>query len=216
MVNKKMKVLITAGPTYEPIDPVRYIGNRSSGKMGIELAGVYAEWGYTVILVLGPTSLAHTINSDVLCHNVETADEMYEVCMQHLDADIIIGAAAVSDYKVINYSNEKIKKSGNITLELEKNVDILYEIGKLKRSGQILVGFALESNNLIEYAKAKIEKKNLDMIIANYTSSMNSDKSQIMIINGKDLEHPIQYTMNFKYHNARDIRDYIENNFFNI
>ena len=209
----KIKVLITAGPTYEPIDPVRYIGNRSSGQMGIELAGVCAEHGYEVVLVLGPTHLENTINKEVTVINVETADEMFCECSNHLDARIIIGAAAVSDYRVMNYSNEKIKKNGSITLELEKNVDILYEIGLVKRSDQVLVGFALESSNLIEYAKAKIQKKNLDMIVANHTSAMNSSKSNVTIINKNDMDNPVEYGLDHKYRHASDIIDYIEREF---
>lgn len=211
-----MKVLITAGPTYEPIDPVRFIGNRSSGKMGVELANVYAERGYDVVLVIGPVSefVESSINKHVTVIDVETTDEMYEACFNHLDADLIIGAAAVSDYKVANYSNDKIKKDGNITLELEKNVDILQEIGKVKKTAQILVGFALESKNLIEYAKTKIAKKNLDMIIANYTSAMNSDQSKITIINKNNMDGlPDDYPMQNKYHNARDIQEYINTHF---
>lgn len=209
-----MKVLITAGPTYEPIDPVRFIGNRSSGKMGINLANSFSLFSVPdvkIVLVLGPTALRHTVHDNIEVISVETAQQMYAMCMLHNDADIIIGCAAVADYRVANYSEEKIKKSGNITLELEKNVDIMYEMGRLKRPGQILVGFALETTNLIEYAKSKIAKKNLDLIVANYSSAMNSDNSTITIIDRNDLANPKEYKESTKLVNAISIKNYINN-----
>jgi hypothetical protein len=200
-----MKILITAGPTYEPIDPVRYIGNRSSGKMGISIANSFAGYG-EVVLVLGPTQLRHTVHSDVKVIDVETAQQMYMASVMHAEYDIIIGGAAVSDYKVVNYSGEKIKKSGNITLELEKNVDILYELGRHRIKNQILVGFALETTDLLEYAKSKIEKKNLDMIVANYSDAMNADKSTINIIYKDSMEKHVENT-DTKEANALFVRD---------
>jgi phosphopantothenoylcysteine decarboxylase / phosphopantothenate---cysteine ligase len=213
-----MKILITAGPTYEPIDPVRFIGNRSSGKMGINLANSFNRpWTADpkIVLVLGPTSLKHTVDDNIEVISVETAQEMYEACLIHKDADIIVGCAAVADYRVANYSNEKIKKSGNITLELEKNVDIMFEMGRIKRPGQILVGFALETTNLIEYAKSKITKKNLDIIVANYSTAMNGDNSTITIIDKNDLDNPKEYKEATKKANAIKITNYI-NNIYNM
>ena len=177
-----MKVLITAGPTHEPIDPVRFIGNRSSGKMGIEIANKFDKEGNDVYLVIGPTNHINRIKSHVNVTQVETAEEMYQECLKHTDADVIICSAAVADYRVKNVSNEKIKKNDSLTLELEKNVDILFEMGKIKSPGQILVGFALETNNLIEYAKAKIEKKNLDFIVANYADAFGSETNSVTLI----------------------------------
>lgn len=177
-----MKVLITAGPTHEPIDPVRFIGNRSSGKMGIEIANKFDKEGNDVYLVIGPTNHINRVKSHVNVVQVETAEEMYQECLKHTDADVIICSAAVADYRVKNVSSEKIKKNDSLTLELEKNVDILFEMGKIKRPDQILVGFALETNNLIDYAKAKIEKKNLDFIVANYADAFGSDTNSVTLI----------------------------------
>lgn len=177
-----MKILITAGPTHEPIDPVRFIGNRSSGKMGIEIANKFNKESHEVYLVIGPTQQLNRVKPQINVIQVETASEMYEKCLEHSDADIIICSAAVADYRVKNQSTEKIKKEGTLTLELEKNVDILYELGQNKRPGQILVGFALETSNLIEYTKGKIAKKNLDYIVANYADAFNSDLNKVVII----------------------------------
>lgn len=209
----KKKVLITAGPTYEAIDPVRFIGNRSSGKMGIDIANTFVDENYDVVLVLGPTSLKGLINTyrNIKVIDVESAQQMYEACLQHLDADIIIGAAAVADYKVAHYSEEKMKKTDDLTLLLERNVDILFEIGKIKKENQILVGFALETSNLIEYAKGKIAKKNLDIIVANYASAMNGDKNQITLINKNDLDNPVEHPEAYKFINAATIYKYITN-----
>lgn len=164
---KGKKVLITAGPTYEAIDPVRFIGNHSTGKMGFDIAIAAANLGAEVVLVSGPTHLQMKHN---LVHliRVTSADEMYEVCHQHYESsDVAIAAAAVADYKPKNIATQKIKKTETtFTIELEKNKDILLSLGQLKKH-QFLIGFALETENEIDNAKIKIEKKNLDLIVLN-------------------------------------------------
>lgn len=202
-----MKVLITAGPTHEPIDPVRFIGNRSSGKMGIQIANKFNKESHEVYLVIGPTDYLSKVKPQINIIQVETASEMYEACLKHVDADIIICSAAVADYRVKNLSTEKIKKDGDLTLELEKNVDILQELGRNKRPGQIVVGFALETSNLIDYAKAKIAKKNLDYIVANYADAFNSDLNKVTIID-KD-SNITEYDKKTKVEIATDIYDKI-------
>jgi phosphopantothenoylcysteine decarboxylase / phosphopantothenate---cysteine ligase len=164
---KGKKILITAGPTYEAIDPVRFIGNHSSGKMGFDIANAAANLGAEVILVSGPTHLQMK-NSLVNLIRVTSADEMYDVCHQYFPtSDVAIAAAAVADYKPKNVAQQKIKKSeASFTIELEKNKDILLSLGQIKKN-QFLFGFALETENEIENAKIKIEKKNLDLIVLN-------------------------------------------------
>lgn len=160
------KVLITAGPTRERIDPVRYISNFSSGKMGYALAEVARSMGAEVTLVSGPVSLDAPAGVKVI--KVESASEMYEAVMDVMDEQhIIIGTAAVADYKPAVYENQKVKKqAGDSTLELTRTKDILREVGK-RKTNQILIGFAAETNDLDEYAKKKLVKKNADMIVAN-------------------------------------------------
>ncbi|MBD0776541.1 bifunctional phosphopantothenoylcysteine decarboxylase/phosphopantothenate--cysteine ligase CoaBC [Maribacter sp. ANRC-HE7] len=161
------KVMITAGPTYEAIDPVRFIGNHSTGQMGYELAKAAANLGAKVILVSGPTnlSLAHDLITVV---NVVSADEMYNAAHDHFeDCDIAISAAAVADYKPKTVADQKIKKKEtNLTLELVKNKDILLSLGERKNL-QFLVGFALETENELENAKGKLKRKHLDAIVLN-------------------------------------------------
>ena len=164
---KGKKVLITAGPTYEAIDPVRFIGNHSSGKMGFDIATAAANLGAEVVLVSGPTHLQMK-HSLVKLIRVTSADEMYDACHQYYaDSDVAIAAAAVADYKPKNVAAQKIKKTEEtFTIELEKNKDILLSLGQIKKQ-QLLIGFALETENEIENAKIKIEKKNLDLIVLN-------------------------------------------------
>ncbi|HEY3425649.1 MAG TPA: bifunctional phosphopantothenoylcysteine decarboxylase/phosphopantothenate--cysteine ligase CoaBC [Negativicutes bacterium] len=159
-------VLITAGGTYEPIDPVRYIGNRSSGKMGYALARVAAARGANVILVSGPTNLAPP--AGVTVRQIETAQQMHAAVLdEYSNSDIVIKAAAVADYRLQSPALNKIKKTDNtLTLILEKTPDILRELGELKQH-QILVGFAAETQELLMHATEKLIKKNLDMIVAN-------------------------------------------------
>lgn len=160
-------ILITAGPTYEPIDPVRFIGNHSSGKMGFDIASEAANRGAKVILVSGPSNyqISHE-NVEVI--RVMSAQQMYDACTNVFDkVDIVVGAAAVADYKPKHVADQKIKKNDDtFTIELEKNPDILASLGQVKKQ-QFMVGFALETQNEIEYAKSKIKKKNLDLIVLN-------------------------------------------------
>ena len=164
---KNKKVLITAGPTYEPIDPVRFIGNHSSGKMGFELARAAADLGAEVILISGPTHL--TINNDrIQVMPVRTAGEMYDAAHQHYETmDIAILSAAVADYRPKNISGKKIKKAtAALHIELEPTKDILASLGAIKKQ-QFLVGFALETDNELENAKQKLKAKNLNAIVLN-------------------------------------------------
>jgi phosphopantothenoylcysteine decarboxylase / phosphopantothenate---cysteine ligase len=165
---KGKTVLLTAGPTYEPIDPVRFIGNHSTGKMGFALAECFASRGATVQLVAGPTSQkAH--HQGITVTPVTTADEMYVAVKQLAPtADIWVFAAAVADYKPKVMAARKIKKTGDeLTIELVKNVDIAAALGKEKREDQFAVGFALETDNEASNAREKLRKKNLDMIVLN-------------------------------------------------
>lgn len=164
---KGKKILVTAGPTYEAIDPVRFIGNHSSGKMGFDIAKQAADLGAQVILVSGPTHLKPG-NSSIELISVVSAKEMYETCHQYFDTvDVAIAAAAVADYRPKFPANQKIKKTEvDLTIELEKTQDILASLGKIKKN-QFLIGFALETENEIENAKLKIQKKNLDLIVLN-------------------------------------------------
>ena len=160
-------VLITAGPTYEAIDPVRFIGNRSSGKMGCELALNFANKGAKVILVLGP-SYENPIHDNIRIKRVVSAEEMHlESLTEFESSHIVIAAAAVADYKPLNKLAEKYKKeSGTPKISLQKTKDILADMGVAKK-GQFLVGFALETNNEIENAKSKLHEKNLDLVVLN-------------------------------------------------
>ena len=164
---KGKKILITAGPTYEAIDPVRFIGNHSSGKMGFDIAQSATKYGAQVILISGPTHL-HIDDSNVTLIRVTSAQEMYDACHNYFETtDVAICAAAVADYKPKNVAEQKIKKSDSaLTIELEKTKDILASLGKIKKS-QFLIGFALETENEIENAILKIQKKNLDLIVLN-------------------------------------------------
>ncbi|WP_339889021.1 bifunctional phosphopantothenoylcysteine decarboxylase/phosphopantothenate--cysteine ligase CoaBC [uncultured Flavobacterium sp.] len=164
---KGKTILITAGPTYEAIDPVRFIGNHSSGKMGYDIAYEAAQLGANVVLVSGPSN--QTINHHLVeLIKVTSAQEMYDACHKHfLNVDVAIAAAAVADYRPKNVASQKIKKNDStLTIELEKTKDILASLGELKKN-QFLIGFALETENEIENAKAKIQKKNLDLIVLN-------------------------------------------------
>ena len=162
------KALVTAGPTHEPLDPVRFIGNSSTGKMGIALAEELARQGASVTLVLGPTHLRPT-HPGVHVEQVVSASEMYHACTAAFpQCDIAVLAAAVADYKPRTYSETKIKKKNDdLTLELAKTVDIAASLGRDKKEGQILVGFALETNDEIAHAREKLAKKNLDFIVLN-------------------------------------------------
>ena len=162
------QVLITAGPTYEAIDPVRFIGNRSSGKMGIALAEEAVKRGAKVVLILGPTALKPTQEA-IDTVRVESAQEMYEQAMIFFpQSDIAILAAAVADYRPMNVAQQKIKKKTNeLELKLERTTDIAAALGQLKRDTQSIVGFALETNDGEKNARRKLEQKNFDLIVLN-------------------------------------------------
>jgi phosphopantothenoylcysteine decarboxylase/phosphopantothenate--cysteine ligase len=170
------KVLITAGPTHEPIDPVRFIGNRSTGKMGIALALASAERGAEVTLVLGPGSSSLPSTSSINIVQVQTAQQMLDACLRVFpEQHIAILTAAVADYAVGNPSAQKIKKGdGEFTLKMERTPDILQTLGGLKNSGQCLVGFALETENEREHALAKLERKNADYIVLNSLNDLGA------------------------------------------
>lgn len=166
---KGKKVLISAGPTQESLDPVRFISNHSSGRMGIALAESAAKRGAEVHLVLGPTSLRPE-NPEIQVHPVKSAEDMYQAVTGQFDnADYSIMAAAVADFTPLSHSETKIKKSGkdNMILELKRTKDILKHLGTIKKENQLLIGFALETNNEIENAKRKLNGKNLDLIVLN-------------------------------------------------
>lgn len=189
---KGKQVLITAGPTYEAIDPVRFIGNHSSGKMGFELAKVAADLGAQVILITGPTkeNIQHSLINVIA---VVAAQDMYEAAHQYYEnSDIAICAAAVADYKPKNVADQKIKKkTETFVIELEKTKDILASLGKAKKN-QFLVGFALETNNELANAKDKLNRKNLDFIVLNSLQDKgagfgkNTNKITIISKNGTE------------------------------
>ena len=162
------KAIVTAGPTYEPIDPVRFIGNQSTGKMGIAIAKELYYRGADVTLIMGPSQLLFTANGISLV-KVTTAEEMYKACTDIFNkTDIAVMAAAVADYSPIMVAKEKIKKADErLTIELTKTKDILKSLGEKKKKGQVLIGFALETNNGKINALDKLEKKNADMIVLN-------------------------------------------------
>ena len=208
-INKKKelygkKCLVTAGPTHESIDPVRFISNYSSGKMGIFIAEELAEKGASVDLILGPSSIT-TNHPNINKIDVVTADQMYKSVLDIFkDHDISIFSAAVSDYKVKNISDQKIKKSKKeLELTLSKNKDILLEISRKKSSSQIIVGFALETNNELDNAIKKLKDKNLDFIILNSLNdegaAFNHDTNKITIID-KDLK-----IQNFDLKDKKDV-----------
>jgi len=207
------KVLITAGPTREPIDPVRYISNFSTGKMGIALADACAAKGAEVILVKGPTQIKPA-NDKIKVIDVTTAAEMYDACSQYFDeSDVIIFAAAVADYTPKYPANTKIKKKeDDFMLELVKTKDIAYELGKRKRGNQINVGFALETDNEMENAVSKLEKKNLDLIVLNSLqdpgAGFQHDTNQVTIVDKS--RNVVKFGLKSKTEVAEDILNYIQ------
>jgi len=178
-------VLITAGPTQEPLDPVRYLSNRSSGKMGYALADAAAERGARVILISGPVTLAPPSRVELI--SVKTAVEMRQAVMDHLEqATMIIKAAAVADYHRANPPKQKVKKTAaRLSLELDPTPDILAEVGR-KKGDRLLVGFAAETENLIEEARRKMQSKNCDMVVANLVSQpgigFESDDNEVTLV----------------------------------
>ncbi|MFT5724115.1 MAG: phosphopantothenoylcysteine decarboxylase/phosphopantothenate--cysteine ligase [Bacteroidia bacterium] len=169
---QKKKILVNAGPTHEPIDPVRFIGNRSSGKMGVSIANELASRGAWVMLVLGPTNHSFQFHSNVSVTRIQTAQEMRDACVtQFKTCDAAILSAAVADFTPKTKTDKKIKKTSNsLELQLVKTPDTLAELGTLKTKKQVLVGFALETDNELENAKNKLTRKGLDMIVLNSLS----------------------------------------------
>lgn len=209
---KGLKAMVTAGPTYEPIDPVRFIGNHSSGLMGFSLAEELAHQGADVTLISGPTHLQ--------CHpqirriNVKTAKEMFDQCCEHFPAcDIIIMAAAVADYTPKDVAPQKIKKHNEgLTLELTKTTDILAHIGKNKKEHQFLLGFALETENELANAKTKLQNKNLDVIVLNSMNNplagFNKPTNQVTMIDWEG--HIVEGDAKSKTEVAKEIIEFIK------
>jgi len=201
------KALVTAGPTHEALDPVRFISNASSGKMGIAIANELAQRGAEVHLILGPSNIRPSAN--VKIKNVISAEDMYRECMKEFESyDVIVMAAAVADYTPKAISDQKIKKESDaFSLELVKTKDILFEAGKRKSANQVLVGFALETNNEKENALKKLKQKNADLIILN---SMNDegagfglDTNQVTIFDKNNKEY--SFSVKSKKEVAEDI-----------
>ncbi|MHA4847753.1 bifunctional phosphopantothenoylcysteine decarboxylase/phosphopantothenate--cysteine ligase CoaBC [Flavitalea antarctica] len=208
------RVLVTAGPTYEPIDPVRFIGNHSSGKMGIAISKELVKRGAQVNLVLGPSSLGKNIDG-VKLYQVQTAEEMYQVCQELFPtSDIAVMSAAVADYTPATYADQKIKKNGDsLHLELTKTRDILKSLGAIKRKDQLLVGFALETTNEREYALNKMATKNADLIVLNSLNDAGAgfghDTNKVTIFEKSGQE--FDFERKPKQQVAKDIVDRIVN-----
>ena len=209
------KILITAGPTYEPIDAVRFIGNFSSGKMGFELAKTASLLGADVVLITGPTSLSIS-NKSIKVINVMTADEMFEKTKEFfVSSDISVLSAAVSDFKPKKIVTNKIKKNDNrsLIIDLVPNIDILNHLGTLKRDNQLLVGFALETDNEIKNAIKKIKSKNLDAIVLNSLNDEGAgfrhNTNKITFINNKN--NITEFELKSKHAVSIDIFNQIDN-----
>jgi phosphopantothenoylcysteine decarboxylase / phosphopantothenate---cysteine ligase len=210
------KVLVTAGPTFEKIDPVRYIGNFSSGKMGFALANAAASRGAEVILVTGPTSM-ETYHPRIKRVNIMSAEEMLNECLTFFpQSDLTIMSAAVADYTVPSPADFKIKKNKNIfTLDLKPTTDILKRLGDIKKKNQVLVGFALETNDELENAKNKMKSKNLDMIVLNSLNDKGAGfgetTNKVTIISRKNKI--IHGQLKDKSEVANDILDLLKSDF---
>ncbi len=205
---KGKKALVTAGPTHEAIDPVRFIGNNSSGKMGFAVAEALAREGAAVKLVSGPTSLL-TTHPNIEVKKVTSAEEMYQACRDFFSlSDITVLSAAVADYRPTAIADQKIKKTeSNLSIELTKTTDIAFELGKLKQKGQFIVGFALETENELANAEKKIVSKNFDMIVLNSLNDKGAgfggDTNKVSII---DRENKVkEFTLKSKQEVANDI-----------
>jgi phosphopantothenoylcysteine decarboxylase/phosphopantothenate--cysteine ligase len=202
------KVLVTAGPTHEAIDPVRYISNHSSGKMGFAIAEKFLELGAEVVIVSGPVHI-QLQHPRLRVIQVNAASEMYLACCRVFEeVDIAVFAAAVADYRPAKIAAQKIKKDDeSFTIRMVKNVDIAYEFGKVKTATQISVGFALETNDELTHAKSKLQKKNFDMVILNSMNDANAtfghDTNKITTIK-KDLSKK-EYALKQKTEVAKDI-----------
>ncbi len=207
-------ILITAGPTYEKIDPVRFIGNYSSGKMGLSLVDECLDRGMTVELVLGPVAIDESYNKRSKLHitKVESAEQMYNACMNifpNMDAAIL--CAAVADFTPTIVSNHKIKRTGdNLIIKLKPTKDIAASLGKIKQSNQKLVGFALETDKEEDNAQRKLEKKNLDFIVLNSLNDEGAgfrhDTNKITILNKNTKKI---FPLKKKRDCAKDIIDFL-------
>jgi phosphopantothenoylcysteine decarboxylase/phosphopantothenate--cysteine ligase len=205
---KNKKALVTAGPTYENLDPVRYIGNYSSGKMGIAIAETLANEGCEVVLVLGPTSLT-TMHANIKTIQVRSAEEMLNACTTHFaETDIAVMSAAVADYTPMTVATSKIKKKDEeFTIQLKKTTDILKQLGSIKSKNQILIGFAIENKNEKTYALKKLEEKNADAIVLNSLNDEGAgfahDTNKISIFEKNGIE--TNYELKSKTAVAKDI-----------
>ena len=206
-----MKILVTAGPTHEPIDPVRFIGNYSSGKMGIAIAEEFAKRGEDVLLIKGVTNL-NPVDPSIKQVKVTTAAEMYSACSQFFSSvDVIVFAAAVAAYTPKFPSAVKIKKNeSEFSIELTKTKDIAQELGKLKTDNQTIVGFALETNNEEAHAKDKLVKKKFDFIVFKYMQDLGAgfqtDTNKITIIDRTG--NVVRFDLKSKKEVAKDIVEY--------
>lgn len=205
------KILVTAGPTYEPIDPVRFIGNHSSGKMGYALAEELAQRGADVVLISGPTHLSAK-HPSICTRQVQTAEEMYHAAVDQFPVtDAAVMAAAVADFTPAEKRDDKIKDKKDITLQLSPTKDIAAKIGKMKKKGQIVVGFALETSHEKENALQKLQKKNLDFIVLNSLNDAGAgfgyDTNKITIIDTEgNMQH---FGLKPKDEVAKDIADHL-------
>jgi len=208
--NKKFKALVTAGPTYEYIDPVRFITNKSSGKQGFELAKALSKKGFETTLISGPTNLK--INNDINLIQVETAEEMFKSTQNNLPVDVAIFSAAVADFKIKEKNKEKIKKKNYINLNLEKNIDILnYVSNHNSLRPKLVIGFAAETNNIEENSKKKLIEKNCDWIIVNDVSNkligFDSDFNEVTILYKNEKINDEKLYMKKKSQIANEIID---------
>ena len=217
--NKKLKAIVTAGPTQELIDPVRFITNRSSGKQGYEIANSLVENGFDTTLISGPTNLKPNDNLKLI--KVKTGEEMYKKTMELLPCDLAIFTAAVSDFKIKKFNKEKIKKDKDQSFDLDLNPDILELVSKSNKKPKIVVGFAAESENLFDNARSKLEKKGCDLIVANDVSNneigFESDFNEVhLFYKDKNIDDE-KIPKNFKSVIADELIKKITNkfNFFN-
>lgn len=205
---KNKKVLITAGPTREAIDPVRFVSNHSSGKMGYAIAEMFLKQGAAVTIVSGPVCM-QLQHPNLRIVNVQSASEMYLACCQYFEAtDIAVFAAAVADYRPEKIAVQKIKKhSDSFTIRMVKNTDIACEFGKIKNSRQVSVGFALETNDELTHAVGKLNKKNFDMVVLNSMNDANAtfgyDTNKITLVR-KDKSR-VEFPLKAKKEVAADI-----------
>ena len=206
------KAFVSAGPTYEPLDPVRFIGNHSSGKMGLAIAEELSDRGAEVTLIMGPSSI-DLPSAGIRSVRVNTAEEMYNACTKEFDrSDIGVMAAAVADYTPVEVAPNKIKKTnGDLVIELKKTKDILKALGEKKSEKQVLVGFALETNNEREYALGKLKTKNADMVVMNSLNDkgagFGTDTNKISIFDKSGKE--FNYELMSKKEAAKNIVDTI-------